>query len=53
MLHGKRGFVLEKECERFCHGTVEVLKKIHDRVAEEQSKKQRKKKKTSTLVASD
>lgn len=48
---GKRRFASEKEIERFCQGTAEVLTRIHDRINEEESKKQQKKK-TATLAAS-
>ncbi len=50
MKNGKRGSTIEKECERFCQGTEQVLKKIHDRIFEEQSKKQKNKKKTTDLI---
>jgi hypothetical protein len=51
--NGKREFAFKKECERFCQGTASVLKKIHDREEEEQSKKQHKKEKTIDLIMSE
>ena len=52
---GKREFTFKKECERFCQGTASVLKKIHDREEEEQSKKQHKdiNEKTTALIMSE
>lgn len=42
MSHNKRRVAFDNhEIEQFCQGTVEVLKKIHDRVDKKQSKKSR------------
>ncbi len=54
MSHNKRRFAFDNyEIEQFCQGTVEVLKKIHNRVDKKQLKKKQRKKKTTSLIASE
>jgi hypothetical protein len=43
----------EDEIERFCQGTLEVIKKIHDRADKKHLKKKQRKKKTTTLIESE